>query len=147
MVLINCLLRKTKMAKRKKNETLKSTVDVEDDLNRLVCVLVITNKGLRETLKRKLINDARINYIVVMDAKDLNYKPSPIFETQMYDHKQEVFLLICRNERVHSVMEVVRDQNRLLLESKSQVLSFPLSSMINYKLFQFLSATPEGENK
>lgn len=125
---------------KKEKPSLKPSINVDEDLKRLVAVVVITNQGLKETYQKKFINEANVNYLVVFNAKDLNYKPNVIFETQMYDSSQEVYFILCQNARVHQIMEIVQEQCQLLLESRAQVFSIPLSSMINYNLFQFLIA-------
>lgn len=129
------------MKKKQVNKTpLEPTVDVNDELKKLVAVFIITNKGLKETYFKKIIKEGKANYMLSFPAKDINYKPNVIFETQMYDSSQEIHLIICPNHRVNKIMDIVDEQCRLLVQAKAQVLSVPLSSVINYRFFRFLGA-------
>ena len=128
------------MSKKDSKAKIDPSITVTDDLKKLVCVFIITNRGLKDTLSKKIIRDAKAKYLVVFDAKDLVYKPNVIFERQMYDSSQEVFFIICQNARVGMIMEIVEDQCRLLVEAKARVLSVPLTSIINYNLFQLFSS-------
>ena len=126
--------------KKTKEKKLEPSLTVDDDLKKIVVVLIITNKGFRETLAKKLIREAKVKYLTVFDARDLDYLPNAIFEKQMYDSRQEVYLVVCQNVRVNQIMEIVQQQCELLVEPKARVLSVPLSSLINYNLFQLLGS-------
>jgi|GEM_PF-3974313 len=127
------------MKKNKNKIPLDPSISIDDDLKKLVGVFIITNKGLKVAYTKKILNEVKANYFVVFEGKDLMYEPSAIFETQMYDAQQEVYFIICQNSRVNQIMALVEEQCRLLIEPQAQVISIPLSSMINYNLFQFLS--------
>ena len=124
--------------RKKDKKNLDPSVTVEDDLKKIVTVFIITNKGMSETLSKKLIREAKVKFLTVFDAKDLDYAPNVIFEKQMYDSSQEVYLILCQNSRVNRIMEIVEEQCELLIEPTARVFSIPLTSMINYNLFKIL---------
>lgn len=125
--------------KKNRSAALDSRININDDLKRIVFVLLITNKGLSDVYKKRLMQEAKINYMILVDGTDLNYKPNIIFETQMYDSSQEIYLILCQNARVNQVMEIVEEQCRFLVEAQAQVISVPLTALINYNLFRFIS--------
>ena len=125
---------------KRKDKKLTPSFTVEDDLKKIVAVFIFINKGLRETLSKKIISESKAKYLTVFNAKDLDYRPNPIFEKQMYDSQQEVYLVICQNLKVNKIMEIVQEQCELLVEPSARVLSVPLTSLMNYNLFQIFSS-------